>query len=69
MKTKILRVKDIKFYKNGREIQKKTCRQSADKVKITFPRDQNGAAEKMESVICFRATENSVLCPVRSWAK
>ncbi len=63
-KTHIITLRDLRFYKNGREIFKN--RSSADTILITFTDQKNGV--KNEQITRQRGT-NPNFCPVRIWAR
>ena len=66
-KTDILRLRCIRFYKNGREIPHHHPElERADVVSITFEKQKKD--EKMDTVNLLPSDE-LVLCPVRIWAR
>ena len=66
-KTKRLCLRNIRFYRGGRELQHNDrSLQSADYISITFEDQENG--EKNDT-ITMQCAYNLVLCPVRSGAK
>lgn len=65
-KTKKLRIRNIRFFRNGRIIaQTDPTLPASDYVSITFEDQKNG--DKMDT-ITQQASGDLILCPVRAWA-
>ena len=64
--TKILRLRCLIFFKDGRELQHSdSYLEYADCVSITFEWEQK---DKINDTVTQLASENIILCPVRQWA-
>jgi hypothetical protein len=65
-RTKLLELRNIRFYKNNRELSAaSTFLHLADCVSITFFFQKNGQCDE---TITMHRTQDPRLCPVRSWA-
>ena len=66
-KTKLLRLRNIRFFRHGREIQHNNPLLSlSDYVSITFEDQKNG--ERIDTITMHNACD-LILCPVVAWAK
>ena len=66
-KTKRLRVRNVRFFRDGRELSKKDpTLQSADFVSVTFEDQKN---DEKEDTITMQFSGDHILCPVRSLAR
>ena len=65
-KTKILRLKDIRFYRNRRLVpHSSTSLHASDIVAITFVSQKN---EERNDIVNQYRTNDEILCPVKAWA-
>ena len=66
-KTKRLRVRNIRFYRNGRELLRSDpTLQASDYVSVTFEDQKNG---KRQDTIIMQNSGDIILCPCRSLAR
>ena len=64
-KTKILRLRNIRFYKNWKEVKNKNQFHRADLVKITFEFQKTD----IKNQVVIQHKTNQSICPVKVWAQ
>ena len=66
-KTDILKLKNIRFFRNGHELQHSDAHlEYADNVSLTFPNQKNGIKDDL---VTHQRTGDALFCPVRTFAK